>query len=193
LEKNINKLTPKDLNRVKIIKKLVGTGLLSGELDHSSGGTASVKITNSSNTITHIALDKLIQDSSNVLLLKVDTDGFDFDVLKSAENILSNSEPILFWENYISEYFQLHGFDELYSFLAKKGYKYIYIFDNFGNLITEEADFETLKNINSYVYSMEKHGCTRTFYYTDILATTEKNYLVVKKAIHEYKTHWINE
>jgi len=71
--------------------------------------------------------------------------------------------------------------------------EYIYLFDNFGNLILEESDFETLRNINSYVYSMEKHGCTRTFYYTDILAATEKNYLIVKDAINEYKTEWIKK
>lgn len=193
LENNIKKLTPDDFNRVKTFKKLVGTGLLSGELYHSVGGTASVKIAENLNTITHIALDKLIENSSDVLLLKVDTDGFDFDVIKSAEKILSDSEPILFWENEISEDFQNKGFDELYSLLTNKGYKYIYIFDNFGNLISEESDFETLKSINSYMYSMTKYGCTRTFYYTDILAVTEKNYLIAKNAINEYKTELINK
>ena len=193
LEKNLKKLAPKDFNRVKTFKKLVGTGFFSGELNHSVGGTATIKISESLNTVTHIALDKLIKDSSNVLLLKVDTDGFDFDVIKSAEKILSDSEPILFWENYTFEDYQYKGFDELYSLLTKKRYKYIYVFDSFGNLITEESDFVTLKNLNSYVCSMEKYGCTRTFSYTDILATTEKNYLVVKNAINEYKTEWINK
>ncbi len=196
LEKNLKKLTLNDFNRVTTFKKLVGTGLFSGNIRHSVNGTASVNIADSSVSTTyntHTALDELIEDSSNILLLKVDTDGFDFDVIKSAEKILSDSEPILFWENQISEEFQNKGFDELYSLLTIKGYKYIYLFDNFGNLMLEGSDFETLRNINSYVYSMEKHGCTRTFYYTDILAATEKNYLIVKDAINEYKTAWINK
>lgn len=193
LGRNLKKLALKDFNRVVTFKKLVGTGLLSGQLNHTVAGSAAIKISKRLDSVTHIALDKLIKDTSNVLLLKVDTDGFDFDVIKSAEKILADSEPILFWENAIFEDYQCMGFNELYSLLTKEKYKYIYIFDNFGNLITEESDFTTLRNLNSYVYSMEKCGCTRTFYYTDILAATEKNYLAVKNAINEYKTEWINK
>ncbi|MBN2425706.1 MAG: FkbM family methyltransferase [Calditrichaceae bacterium] len=193
LEKNLLRIESEYPSRVKTFKTLVGTGLITGFLDHTKGGTASLKVTKDSDSITHVALDKIIDDVSNILLLKVDTDGYDFDVIRSAEEILSHSEPILFWENEISEDFQHTGFNDLYDLLEKKGYKYIYIFDNFGNLMTEEATFATLRNINSYVYSMKKYNCTRTIYYTDILASTEKNSIFVKKAIDEYKSEWINK
>ncbi|UEG50420.1 FkbM family methyltransferase [Ferruginibacter lapsinanis] len=193
LKRNLNKLSPTDAGRVDTFKQLVGTGNLSGGLNHHAAGTATLQLSESQTTITHIPLDKLIDDSSNVILLKVDTDGFDFDVIKSAEKILSNSEPILFWENEISEDFQYEGFETLYTLLIKKGYKYIYIFDNFGNLMVEESTFEVLKDINAYVYSMKKNNCTRTIYYTDILAVTEKNHSFVKNAILEYKKAWINK
>jgi FkbM family methyltransferase len=193
LENNLKRISFDDFSRVKTIKKFVGTGLITGTLTHTEGGTAGLKASLFPDSITHIALDKLVDDVSNILLLKVDTDGFDFDVIRSAEEILSHSEPILFWENEISEDFQHKGFNELYFLLEKKGYKYIYIFDNYGNLITEEVNFLTLKNINSYLYSMKKHNCTRTFYYTDILASTERNHILVKKAINEYKVKWINK
>jgi len=193
LERNLKRIPHEDRSRVKIIKKFVGTGLISGNLNHKIGGTASLKVTENPISNTHMSLDKLVDDVSNILLLKVDTDGFDFDVISSAEEILSRSEPILFWENEISEEFQYQGFNELYSLLQKKGYKYVYIFDNFGNLITEEVNFTTLKNINSYVYSMKKYNCTRSIHCTDILASTEKNHVLVKKAINEYKMEWINK
>ena len=57
----------------------------------------------------------------------------------------------------------------------------------------ESGDLELLKDINSYVYSMTKYGCTRTIFYTDILAATDKNELIVKDAIAEYKAKWINQ
>ena len=193
LEENLKLLSPEDFKRVKTIKKFVGTGKLTGELKHSVGGTAKIEVTQDSNTITHISLDKLIDDKANIMLLKVDTDGFDFDVISSADKVLSESQPVLFWENEITEDFQSVGFNEMYSFLTKKGYKYVYIFDNFGNLVTEETSFETLKNINSYAYSMKKYGCARTLYYTDVLATTEKNLPLVKQAIADYKNEWINK
>ena len=192
LERNINQLPNIMSNRITVFNKFVGTGLLTGELDHTSWGTASTRITNGSKLNSYSSLDTLIEESSNVILVKVDTDGFDFDIIKSAEKILSNSEPILYWENQILEEFQLDGYNDLYNILAKHKYNHVFIFDNYGNLITQESNFETLRNLNSYVYSMDKYNCTRSIYYTDILATTDKNYLVVKNAIDEYKMNLIN-
>jgi hypothetical protein len=40
---------------------------------------------------------------------------------------------------------------------------------------------------------MQKHRCTRTFYYTDILPTTDRNNILVEKAVNEYKMEWINK
>jgi FkbM family methyltransferase len=191
LKTNINILLKKDNNRVKCFKTFVGTGLFKGELEHTFG-TASVKLGDKFNMENYISLDGLIDDHMNVGLIKVDTDGYDFDVLKSAENLLEVSRPILFWENQMFEDFQVKGFEEMYSLLNNMGYKYIYIFDNFGNLIMEEASFEVLQKINSYVLSMDQGKSTRTFYYTDILASTDKNYYIVKNAINEYKSYYIN-
>lgn len=192
LEKNIKKLLSSDKKKVKCIHEFIGTGDFSGQLLHSEG-TASVTKTGYADVINYKTLDSIIEDNSDVALIKVDTDGYDFDVLKSSENLLMKSEPILFWENQMFEEFQIKGFNDLYNLLQKTGYKYIYIFDNFGNLIMEESDFETLKKINSYVLSMDRNQSTRTFYYTDILASTEKNHSIVKRAILEFKKDWLSK
>lgn len=191
LKRNIKNLSFPYRKRVKCINNFIGTGDLKGEFVHT-GGTASVTTASNSELIDYKTLDSIIEDDSDVELIKVDTDGYDFDVLKSSENILVKSEPILFWENQMFEKFQIKGFEDLYDLLQKIGYRYIYIFDNFGNLIIEESDFKTLKKINSYVLSMERNQSTRTFFYTDILASTEKNYSTVKKAILEYKKDWLS-
>lgn len=191
LQKNIKKLIPSDRERVKCINEFIGTNDFNGELLHSRG-TASVTAVSNSNVINYKSLDSLIEDDTDVELIKVDTDGFDYDVLKSSENILFKSEPIIYWENQMFEDFQIQGFNDLYKLLQKIGYNHIYVFDNFGNLIIEESDFETLKQINSYVLSMDKNQSTRTFFYTDILACTERNNSIVKKAILEYKMDWLH-
>lgn len=191
LKKNTNLINLKDNNRIKIINSFAGTGMFTGEIVHSSWGTASLNIEVETKENTHSSLDSLVSDSSKVSLIKVDTDGFDFDVLKSAKSTLKNSEPILFWENQMFEEFQLTGYDELYELLIKYGYSYIYVFDNYGNLMLEETDFKTLKNLNTYIFSMEKNNCTRSLYYTDVLASTKKNHLIIKKAISEYKKEFI--
>ena len=191
LENNIIKLPSKTSKRIKVIKELVGTGVLSGNLSHSDSGTASIKLSENNIYTKHVELDSFIENSSEVILVKVDTDGFDFDVINSAKKILRDSEPILFWENYVEEDFQMKGFNELYRLLENNGYNCICLFDNFGNIISEERNFNTAKNINAYLLTMAKHNCSRSFYYVDILASTEKNRTAVENAINEYKTTWI--
>jgi FkbM family methyltransferase len=193
LLKNISKLDVNQRSRIKIVKNLVGSGTFGGELHHEDWGTASVKFVSEGDVSQHIPLDKLIDDMTNVALIKVDTDGFDFDVINSAKKILTASQPILYWENQINEDFQKDGYSALYRVLESMGYKYIYIFDNYGNLITVESDFQTLENINSYIFSMEVHECTRTIYYTDILACTELYSTQVEMAIDEYRRNCIKK
>jgi FkbM family methyltransferase len=190
LHTNINNLAPEDKARISIVKKLVGTGNIKGTLDHGKG-TATLKVTTLQADPNSATLDSIADGINNLELVKVDTDGFDFDVLLSGSETIGRLEPILFWENEISEDFQYEGFRTLYNMLEAKGYRYIYIFDNYGNLITEENNFNTLQHINTYVYSMKKFQSTRTFYYTDILAATEKNRMVVEKAIADYRQNWI--
>ncbi len=191
LEKNINILDSEDRSRISIVKKLVGTGALTGKLSHTLGGTAGINKNEKISINNQIPLDKIIHDVSNILLLKVDTDGFDFDVIKSAQSILSDSEPILFWENYTSDDFQYGEFEKLYSLLTTKGYKYIYIFDNYGNIIAEQSDFIILSSINKYICSMYKSCSTRTIGYTDVLASTDRYYSVLDEAINKYKIEYI--
>lgn len=161
LVKNISSLPVPEQNRIKIYKEFIGTG-------HC------------------VPLDHLIPDT-DIVLLKVDVDGFDWDVLNSAGAILSRSEPVLFWENDITTDKQLQKFTELYGQLIKRGYRYLYIFDNFGNLMMRKTDYESLNEINNYLHTLRKTGSPLPFYYTDVLAVTERYHNQVTKAVCEYQ------
>ncbi len=193
LEDNLKRIKATDAARVTTCKAMVGTGGLKGELSHNNAGTAGIKLMETLTEPTHIPLDTIVEDKAHVALVKVDTDGYDFDVIRSAEAVCTEAEPLLFWENEIAEDFQYNDFNELYKWLTVKGYKYIYVFDNFGNLMSVEQGFDTLQNLNAYIYSMKKSGCTRTIYYTDVLAATEKYHHVAANAIAEYQKDWINK
>lgn len=186
LEKNIDLLDKSTKNRIKLLKKLIGTGNINGVLDHTSKGTASINISTVTSNNEFIKLDDLIVNQLKIDLLKVDTDGFDFDVILSAKNLIQNSHPIIFWENEIIDTMQIDGFQKLYKFLIEKGYTNIIIFDNYGNIISEDNDFQTLTNINSYLLSMRKYNCTRTFYYVDVLAWTEKDNKTIENTKNNY-------
>jgi FkbM family methyltransferase len=197
LKKNTLNLNPKDAKRVELRQNLVGTGKFLGKLNED-GATAHVvydckqNLTGGVNPNT-VKLDDLVMHHDNIILLKSDVDGFDFDVIRSANKILTESEPILFFENDIAQKFQQEEFDKLYDFLQEKNYRHVYIFDNFGNIIVQKSDYHTLKNLNEYLFSMVNYNMTRTFYYTDVLVATDKRVAVVENAVADYKKCYLNK
>lgn len=189
LELNVEKTNSS--GQIKMIKEFVGTGELVGNLKSNGRGSAYLLLEESGEYVKTQTLDNLYKSTSPVSLIKVDTDGFDFDVLLSGQLLLEKFRPILFWENEIRDEFQLNGYRRLYSFLKNMGYEYLYVFDNFGNLILEETDFDTLEKINAYLLSMNQFECTRTFYYVDVLAATTTDYETLERAVSHYKKEFI--
>ena len=193
LEKNATEIRKKSNKEIKLVKELIGSGKLSGYLI-DDGSTAFVKITDNQDIVSkHVQLDTLVNEQTEVVLIKSDVDGYDFDVIRSSEKILKKSHPILFWENEISNDIQYADFSNFYAFLEELGYLYVYIFDNFGNLLVEKSNYNTLRDINAYLYNMKKFNATRTFFYTDILASTEKRRLIVERAVADYKNNFIKQ
>jgi FkbM family methyltransferase len=175
-------------NRVSTYRYLAGTGRYSGSLVYSHNSTAHLSIEHGQ-TKTHTSLDELIR--GKVSLIKVDTDGYDFDVLMSGQQLIGQHLPVLFWENEVTEPFQLVGFDQLYAWLESVGYCHLFIFDNFGNIILENTSLKALRDINQYLLSIKDYGATRTFYYTDVLAVTGEKLELAHRAIENYRNGWI--
>ncbi len=192
LKLNIKMLPQALSQRLTCFKSFIGSGYVKGELIHQNG-TARVQSKDDSSDINYQPLDDLVKKRKKVVsLIKVDTDGFDYDVLLSGQKTILQDKPILFWENQMFEPFQKDGFIRLYEFLIRVGYKHIYVFDNFGNLLLANTDFENLKSINSYVDSIDTLNLSRTIYYTDILASTDESSLIVEWAISEYKSKYLS-
>lgn len=186
LTKNIALLPQSEKERITTFKLLAGTGKVAGELSHVSGGTAAVS-NSSTLTNTHRPLDTILKESRSISLIKSDTDGYDWDVLLSAMETIEKYTPLLFWENEIGNELQEEGFRILYSCLKERGYSCIYVFDNFGNLMLENADIEILLSLNKYIISMNRGLSARTIFYTDILAVTEGKRDIAENAISDFK------
>lgn len=194
LEKNISLLNDEEKSKIELYKNIIGTGRFSGKIVENIFGTASLQILENETHLPQIiALDKLIKNKEKIILIKVDTDGFDYDVLLSAGEICKISNPILYWENEVQTNTQREGFFQLYEQLQIAGYNHIFIFDNFGNIMIEDCNFTTLKNLTNYVYSMNNQNCTRTIYYNDVLAVTGQNLEIAKNAILEYRKTFIDK
>lgn len=98
--------------------------------------------------------------------IKVDTDGFDFKVLRSAKEYLAESKPSLFFE-WDKEHLEVQGEDYLsiFSLLEECGYKDLVIFDNFGSMlcVLNVQDSLNLRLLMEYVERSSKN-----IYYYDV-------------------------
>jgi FkbM family methyltransferase len=104
-------------------------------------------------------------------LIKSDTDGSDFDILRSSLDIVATCKAVLFFE--YDPTFRHDGIKaglELISLLLQIGYRYFLVYDNFGNLMSfvEDDVLTQFRNLTFYVMSHLLSG--RQIYYLDVCA-----------------------
>lgn len=101
-------------------------------------------------------LDTVVKEFSefrNAKLLKIDTDGFDFKIMKGATELLKTSKPVIFTEFDQNLMRQINeDYNEMFDFFRSLDYKYVIFYDNFGDyLISLNLDeAEKIKDITNY-------------------------------------------
>jgi FkbM family methyltransferase len=154
------------------------------------GGTAHVIENNGAfGDARVVTLQELIKwhkiDFDHIDLIKIDTDGYDWQCLLSLGDILDNYQIPLYWENEMSDHKQYDGCQELAGRLHAAGYHHFFIFDNFGSFLSE-GDCRLLSSINDYLLRMNENKTARTFYYVDVIAVKDKSYDTMKDMINKY-------
>lgn len=137
---------------------------------NESGGTARLMSgeNNSDHTLT---LDELLRDRHREFvhanLLKVDTDGYDFKVLRGARHLLRQAKPVLFFE--LSPDHLMHVGKEnpmaIFDDLKDLSYSHLLFYDNEGFPVApvRVAMDEVISGLIKYVHR-------RAFSYLDVLA-----------------------
>jgi FkbM family methyltransferase len=132
--------------------------------------------------------------------IKIDTDGYDWDVLNSIAdycNYDSNNFDFIFYEHqtYLNnegpndknrEYREQKYFESLLK-LRKLEFKNYFIFDNFGNFILKSADLDCLSQIVKYIRRSFKNRST--FDFIDVLICKDEGINIVEKTLEEYYTN----
>ena len=121
-------------------------------------GTGRLKVAEDSISKVRIkALDEVIEENlqfQDSKILKIDTDGFDFKILRGATSFLAKSKPLVFFE-YDPFLLSNSGDDakEVFQFLLDLGYENILLYDNFGELMlsTYLGNQQLITEINSYL------------------------------------------
>ena len=137
LKKN-KEIFEKDMQqKITIINELVGENL-EGNLSKTTHGTKS--LIESSNGTKTKPLDEIINDYQiqNLKLIKVDVDGYDYNVLLSGIKEIKKSKPDLFFE-YINR--NKLSYVKLIEELSKIGYSSWTIFNLYGFMIFENKTY----------------------------------------------------
>jgi FkbM family methyltransferase len=113
-------------------------------------------------------LDDLVNTHqiSAVKLLKIDTDGFDFKILRGGFNLIANEKPVLFFE-YDAVYLEEQGEHgtEIFEQLKNFGYNQVIYYDNYGKLLISITTQDTSQIKQLYNYMRRHEGA---FPYYDI-------------------------
>ena len=145
LQKNKKSLDINIQNKIILIKSLVGDQL-KGNLSETTTGTKSL-IESDSGTKSK-KLDDIIMDYKikNIKLIKVDVDGFDYNILFSAINELKNNKPDIFFEYMPLDESGKKNYLRLIEKLNKIGYSNWTMLDNYGSVIFENKSYIELIN-----------------------------------------------
>jgi hypothetical protein len=118
---------------VEVVYAVVGAE--SGEkkiaVQHSGPGTSAVVRSDAIRTV--VALDDLLKTSAPDLI-KIDTDGYEINVVEGGRRCLKNIKPHLFIE-YSPYHIRKHGLDEptrLFALLKEAGYGAMIIYEHMG-------------------------------------------------------------
>ena len=142
----------------------------------SDGGTASI-VNSVNDPFSH---DRIILKSLSTIiglypkfqsakLLKIDVDGYDFDIINNSIDTISLLQPIICFEYDTS--FRTTGKAESLNAienLFKIGYSYFLVYDNFGNYLMHltEKDSEKFVDLNAYLNcNHHKSGKPAVFYF----------------------------
>lgn len=120
-------------------------------------GTLNLVHTEEGNGIQLETLDHFYEqhpELSVTRLLKTDTDGFDFLILRGGMNFIEKTKPVLFLE--YDPYFykqQAEGPERIFDDLIRIHYNQVVVYDNYGNFLTAVSlkDKQTLNYLTRYL------------------------------------------
>lgn len=184
LTHNVNEY---NLKNVESICALVGNNVeTSGTL--SKGETTKLVIKLDDDVgIRYQRLDDICSDIKDLILLKSDVDGFDYDVINSGLKLIEKFKPILYFEAQFNIEDDMYKYQDLIKTLNNKDFTYMVLFDNFGEVFYRGTiDHTLLNNFFDYVFYQNFGKAARTIYYYDILICDHHKINEVSSIIDQY-------
>ena len=191
LEKNIKHAA--NINHIKIEQCYCGDDTNNEFSITQNNGTAKIIKENKSNTNGKSAtkimikkLDDIINDHMEFAhsnLLKIDTDGYEIEVLKSGVNFIKTTRPLIYFEFTPSLYLNnKQNPDDIWQILKTHGYEKALFYNNFGEALGL-IDIRDKDKINQMVDKIDE----KNIYYFDILTchnSDDKYFEILKSELN---------
>lgn len=173
---------------VHTIQSLVGKNVGEVVLAGSGGSRHAVMASGVDAGHSSATLDSILAalPPLSVRLLKSDVDGFDYDVIDAAEQLLNAQHPILFFETQCDVQDQLAGFRRTIAWLETLGYGHWAAFDNYGAVMVRTAGAGQILQLLEYVWQQNQQLASRTMYYLDVLACTATDVALIDGVLDSY-------
>lgn len=187
LKLNVSKIKAFDEGaQILTIKSLIGKNITNVTLEGMAGTKHAVA--GSGGGLQSQTLDALFANTSRakIRLLKSDVDGYDYDVIESAEAVIKRHSPLIFFECQFDHEFQKTSYINTITALESIGYTHWTMFDNFGQLLFRANDLSQVFQLFEYVWRQNMNQTSRTIYYFDILASRETDAPLTDKVLNDY-------
>lgn len=174
--------------KAECIIAMVGSSALPAGSLVAQRGTAS-RIDNPigvANTSLDNLLEPFLRQGEQVALLKIDTDGFDWDVLNSAAELIEHSKPMIFLEGYVSKKFlNLERYVDAISRIEDRLDRCA-VFDNTGALVHPNMRSSDASDLLRYTYRHSLGLFTKRISYFDFVFFSTEDMALVDLAIKRY-------
>lgn len=142
-----------------------------GQLRHW-GGTA-VFEPGTGDTLPTRQLAEIVDDDTR--FVKIDTDGYDFAIIRKAAAWLAAQHPALYYEVDCSTDELLGQADAALDALAAAGYRHFAVWDDPGFLLLATDDIDAVRQLQSYLHRIRRTaGAAHRITGLDVLATIDR-------------------
>ncbi len=192
LIKNTDNIKINSSKKIILSNSFIGSEIKEAYLE-GDGGTKSAKIhgIKSNQKLSTIKLDELLSqyilNNGLISLLKIDVDGYDYDVINSSKKTIKKYKPLIFFECDCDSQQQRENYIKTIKNLSKLGYAYWAVFDNFGSFIFQTTNLSMVFEILNYIWLQDLKKNTRTFNYVDIFCADRENKSIFVKALSKFE------
>jgi FkbM family methyltransferase len=184
LEKNIAQIP----NSTRVVRAMiVGNSTADGHLEVLNGSARFVRRQSVGKLVelTQTTLPQLI--NGDICLLKIDTDGFDYDIILASAQWLAAHRPALFFEMEVSSQETLLRFESVVNTLSQSGYIRYLVWDDPGFFLLSCDTVEAVCDLGRYLYEIGRHPYRKSIFNFDVLAVHERDLTVAKEIAEFYR------